>query len=159
MILAQLGVPSKLSQRSLTVVASSCWSNVVEVVHLDPFTTVAGFVRPPIPTTCSITTSCGADPTNWRSLNVPVAFSVRFFVADVCDMSNPSAKCSFGIPRSPSPASTSSNGQMVHTEAQPCSCYAQDCASNDVEAVMIEIRVPRGSYVNGEANRDEREDE
>lgn len=152
--LAGLPTPrNKLSQWSLTRVTAPCWSSAVEVVHLNTLITITVLVRP------GVATSCRNTPTDWPALNVSVRFFVCLFVVGIGDESNPSPECSIGRPRSPGPTSTSADWQMVHTKAQPCTCYSQDCTGYYVEAVVSEIRVSRRRYVNGRANGNEREDE
>ena len=70
-------------------------------------------------------------------------------------------KPSIRPPRRPSPPTTNPRTQrhMEPTKAKPRHKHAQNRAGNKVPAVMVELEVARGGYVEGGAEGEEGEDE
>lgn len=69
-----------------------------------------------------------------------------------------SPKSSVVAPRCPGPSSTSADGEVVPSEAEPCTEETYDGSGDDIKAVVVEIRVSCRRDVDCGAYGDQRED-
>jgi hypothetical protein len=92
------------------------------------------------------------DSRRWRtdsSASTRPAFSSN--VSRHADSDRP---CSVSTSRTPRPASTLANRQMIIPKSKVRAQYANQTAHDHIEPMVEELEVPRGGYVNGRANGD-----